>query len=69
MGIEVKQDEDAEDEDFLRRVVLPEEDRHRYGVPWSGGYRWFRSPNVICLEQYRRRRESESSAAQKPILA
>jgi hypothetical protein len=20
---------------------------------WMGGYRWFRSPNVVCLEKYR----------------
>jgi hypothetical protein len=53
MRIEAKQHEDAEDENFLRRVVLPEEDRRRYGVPWSGGYRWFRSPNVIDLWHYR----------------
>ena len=49
MCIEAKQDQDAEDESFLRKVVLSEEDRRRYGVPWSGGYRWFRSPNVIDL--------------------
>ena len=55
MRIEAKQDEDAEDENFLRRLVLPEEDRARYGIPWSGGYRWFRSLNVIPLESERRR--------------
>jgi hypothetical protein len=57
MHIEAKQDEDAEDENFLRRLVLPEEDRARYGIPWSGGYRWFRSPNVIPLERGRPRRQ------------
>jgi hypothetical protein len=56
MRIEAKQDEDTEDENFLRRLVLPEEDRRRYGIPWSGGYRWFRSPNVIPLERQRARR-------------
>lgn len=53
MRIEAKQDQDAEDESFLRKVVLPEEDRRRYGVSWPGGYRWFRSPNVIDLWRYR----------------
>ena len=48
--------EEAEDEAFLRQLVLPEEDRAKYtSQPWSGEYRWFRSPNVVCLEHYRRR--------------
>jgi hypothetical protein len=40
----------------LRSGRSPEEDRGKYtSQPWNGAYRWFRSPNVICLEQYRRR--------------
>ena len=40
---------------FARQVILPEEDRAQYTpAPWLGGYRWFRSSNVICLEKYRR---------------
>ena len=40
---------------FARSVTLPEEDRAKYtSVGWEGGYRWFRSPNVICLEKARR---------------
>jgi len=39
---------------FLRQYTLPEEDRAKYtSVRWSGGYRWFRSPNVVCLEKVR----------------
>jgi hypothetical protein len=39
---------------FLRELTIPEEDRSRYtSAPWSGGYRWFRSPNVVCLEKVR----------------
>jgi hypothetical protein len=53
MRIEAKPEQDAEDESFLRKVVLPEEDRRVYGIPWPGGYRWFRSPNVIDLWRYR----------------
>jgi hypothetical protein len=31
-----------------------EEDRRLFTTaPWKGEYRWFRSPNVICLEKYR----------------
>ena len=45
------------DEQFFRRLVLPEEDLEpeaRWGR-WRGrGMRWFRSPNVVCLEHYRR---------------
>jgi hypothetical protein len=43
-----------DDEAFLRRLIFPEEDRHRFtATPWRGGYRWFRSPNVVCIEHYR----------------
>jgi hypothetical protein len=44
-----------EDDQFWQALVPPEEDRAEYTTaPWTGGYRWFRSPNVICLERYRR---------------
>jgi hypothetical protein len=38
-----------------RQIIMPEEDRKIYmpNAPWHGGYRWFRSPNVICLEKCR----------------
>jgi hypothetical protein len=51
-------EEDEDDEAFLRKLVLPEEDRRRlYPTnPWTGGYRWFRSANVICLDQWRRKK-------------
>ena len=40
---------------FARQLFLPEEERVKYtSVKWDGGYRWFRSPNVVCLEKYRR---------------
>jgi hypothetical protein len=43
---------------FARSVTLPEEDRAQYtSVRWGGGYRWFRSPNVVCLEKVRRARQ------------
>ncbi len=38
--------------DLLQQFVIPEEDRPRFtSAPWDGGYRWFRSENVICLEK------------------
>ena len=44
-----------EEHAFARQLIVPEEDRAKYtSVKWEGGYRWFRSPNVICLEKYRR---------------
>jgi hypothetical protein len=40
--------------EFLRRFTIPEEDRAKYtSARWNGGYRWFRSPNVLCLEKFR----------------
>jgi hypothetical protein len=44
------------DEDtFWRKLILPQEDRE---TPWNGkGYRWFRSLNVIPIEQWRRQGE------------
>jgi hypothetical protein len=49
--------DDDEDETFLRQLVQSEEDRLRLHPtsPWIGGYRWFRSPNVIPIEKYRQR--------------
>jgi len=45
----------AKDEAFLRQVVFPEEDRRLFTtVPWSGGFRWFRSPNIVPIERWRR---------------
>ena len=41
---------------FARQIIMPEEDRRVFmpNAPSQGGYRWFRSPNVVCLEKYRR---------------
>jgi hypothetical protein len=42
---------------FWRKLILPEEDRK---TPWEGkGYRWFRSPNVIPIEQWHRERKNK----------
>jgi hypothetical protein len=50
-------DEDA----FWRKLILPQEDKD---TPWDGkGYRWFRSPNVVPLEQWRRREGRRSNCA------
>jgi hypothetical protein len=47
----------AKDEDtFWRKLILPQEERMRLGIPWRGGYRWFKSDNIVCLEQWRRKK-------------
>jgi len=53
-----------EDKAFFRQLVIPEEDRFKYmSRPWAGEYRWFRSPNVECLEHYRRRKSPSGNDA------
>jgi hypothetical protein len=49
----------ADEETFMRHLVSPEEDRSLYGMPpWQGRYRWFRSPNIVCLEKIRKLKAS-----------
>jgi hypothetical protein len=52
-----------DDETFWQRLVLPEEDRRRLfpGTVWRSGYRWFRSPNVVPIEQWRRRKQEQET--------
>jgi hypothetical protein len=47
----------ADEETFMRNLVAPEEERHLYGMPpYSGGFRWFKAPNIICLEKVRKQK-------------
>jgi hypothetical protein len=51
---------ELEEEAFLRQWTICEEDRFKFtSQSWSGEFRWFRSPNVVCLEHYRRRKVRE----------
>ena len=60
MQTEGKQDDEAEDEAFLRQLVRPEEDRRRYShAPYAGGFRWFRSPNVVPIERWRAKHQRQ----------
>jgi hypothetical protein len=44
-----------QDEEFFRQVVFAEEDRRLFTTaPWHGGFRWFRSPNVVPIERWQR---------------
>lgn len=55
MGLVMRPLEHEDNDEFLRVLTFPEEDRHLFtAAPWGGGFRWFRSPNVIPLERYRR---------------
>jgi hypothetical protein len=38
-----------------QKLIMPEEVRRLYpsAPPWDGGYRWFRSSNVVDLQDYR----------------
>ena len=41
----------------LRHWTFPEEDRAQFTTaPWRGEFRWFRSPNIVCLEQWRKKK-------------
>jgi hypothetical protein len=45
----------AEEEAFWQKLVLPEDDPRRQDCPHvPGGYRWFRAPNVIPIERWKR---------------
>jgi hypothetical protein len=47
----------ADVQQSLREWAFPEEDRHLYTTaPWRGEYRWFRASNVVCLEQWQRKK-------------
>jgi hypothetical protein len=49
-------------ETFMREIAPPEEDRRQFtSAPWGGGYRWYRAPNVICIEKFGRPASSPTS--------
>jgi hypothetical protein len=47
----------ANEDAFWRKLILPEEERRQQ--LWNGSYRWFRSPNVIDLWNYRSATEKQ----------
>jgi hypothetical protein len=42
-------------DNLYHQLTMPEEDRraHPTAPQWTGGYRWFRSANVVDLQNYR----------------
>ena len=57
MSAELKQSSNA----VWQKLVMSEEDRRQYlsAPSWDGGFRWFRSANIIDLQQYRSSTEKE----------
>jgi hypothetical protein len=59
MGVQstgLKADPDKRGEALMQAITFPEEDRRLFtAASWHGEYRWFRSPNVVPLEQWRNR--------------
>jgi hypothetical protein len=53
-------DQYERDHQLMRRLVLPQEANRRL-TQWCGGYRWFLSPNVICLEKIRLLRKAKAA--------
>jgi hypothetical protein len=37
--------------EFYRKKILPEEERETL-MKWDGLFRWFKSPNILCIEDY-----------------
>jgi hypothetical protein len=62
MGESKPLEESAGEDRFWRKLILPEEDRIANGTVWRGGYRWFRSPNVIPIEKYRNKRNRSTKS-------
>jgi hypothetical protein len=52
----ITQTDDDDDLSLLRKFMRPEEDlrEQRLRIPWTCGYRYFRSANVVCIEHYRK---------------
>jgi hypothetical protein len=48
-------------DNLYHQLTMPEEDRraHPTAPQWAGGYRWFRSTNVVDLQRYRSPAEKE----------
>jgi hypothetical protein len=57
-----------EEERFYRKRILPEEDRDSYTSVRGKSFRWFRSPNVVCIEHYRRHSPKEGLISQSDVM-
>jgi hypothetical protein len=64
---QVKEDEDGE---AFMSITWCEEDRRQLcpGVAWNGGYRWFRSPNIIPLERFKTLRVNRENVKNARVL-
>jgi hypothetical protein len=61
MGTVTRGSKQQEDDQWIKNWTFPEEDRRLFtSEPWRGEARWFRSPKVVCLATYRRRKRGVS---------
>jgi hypothetical protein len=52
-----------DEQQSLWKWTFPEEDRYLYTTAsWQGGYRWFRSTNVVPIEQWWKKRGGRVSS-------
>jgi hypothetical protein len=43
-----------DEQHFFETMIFAEEDRHLFTRErWTRGFRWYKAPNVVCLEHYR----------------
>jgi hypothetical protein len=55
--------------EFYRLISIPQEDWSLFTTAkWQGSYRWFRSPNVVCLEKYRAARDRDLTKSPAAIV-
>jgi len=56
------------DEFYLADWAISSEDRPRNASPGRGEeHRRFQSPNIVCLEQYRRQRHDKNGGQREPF--
>jgi hypothetical protein len=57
-------------EQFLRELIFAEEDRQLHTPEkWTSGFRWFRSPNVVCIEHYRLHQSQRANPRRNAVLS
>jgi hypothetical protein len=58
----IAQTNSDDDDEFMKSITWCEEDLRRlypHLVGKSGGFRWFKSPNIVPIERYRKLSKNE----------
>jgi hypothetical protein len=55
------------EEAFWQKLTLPQDDLRRADRAYSGGYRWFRDPNVLPMEHWRHERNDGPEVGPNPL--